>query len=185
MAKAKRDLEAQLLGGESLKPEKVSIQQLELEDQMDQGDDGLIFFNEDGTMGRESLPTRKLEGAEAMLFLNLPARKFNRLTKGDLSRIRWKFKDLFEKWIKENKDGRNENKLFWDQIRVRVINKNNVGKMTKGSKAAGIEPAPYQGDIYTGEAIKAFLPETRFSNADGQYILQLLSIVVTEELESV
>lgn len=183
MAKAKKDIESQLLGEDALK--RISIQELQLEDQLDQGEEGTVFFDDEGNIDRAIIPTRKLEGAEAMEFLGLKPRKLNRLTKGDLTRIHWKFKPLFEKWIKENKPGRTENKLFWDQIRVRVVNTENAGKMTRGCKAAGIEPSLYQGDIYTGEAIKAFLPDTKYSNANGQYILLLLSIVVTEELESV
>lgn len=185
MAKAKQDLESQLLGDDEQTLKRVSLQELEAADEMDVADEGLIFFNEDGTMGRASKSFKKLEGKEAMAFLSLPTRDYNRLKKGDLSRIRWKFKDLFEQWIKENKQGRNEDKLFWNQIRVRVINKANVGKMTRECPAAGVEAAPYNGDIYTGDAIKNFLPETNYSNAGDKYILQLLSIVVTEELENV
>jgi hypothetical protein len=183
MAKAKQDLESQFFGEETIK--RVSVQELELADQLEVSEDETLFFNEDGTMGRSTKATKRLEGAAAMEFLNLPPRQYNRLRKGDLSRIRWKFKDLFELWIKENKRGRNENKLFWDQIRVRVINKTEAGKPTRGVPSLGIEPGVNNGQIFSGEAIKTFLPETKYSNAGDQYILQLLSIVVTEELESV
>lgn len=185
MAKAKHDLESQLLVDDEQSLKRVSLQELQAADDMDTGEDGVLFFNEDGTMGRNSQTVKKLEGAEAMVFLNLKPRQYNILKKGDLSKIRIKFKDLFERWIKENKQGRNEDRLFWDQIRVRVTNKANVGKMTRECPSAGIEAAPYNGDIYTGDAIKNFLPETKYSNAADQYILQLLSIVVTEELENV
>lgn len=179
----KKDLETQLLGEEGLK--RVSLQELELADEMESSDEEVLFFNEDGVMERQKKTTKKLEGRDAMEFLNLPTRPLNRLKKGDLNRIRIKFKDLFERWIKENKQGRNEDKLFWNQIRVKVWNKANAGLLTRGCPTLSIEPALYNGDIYTGEAIKTFLPETRYSNAGDQYILQLLSIVVTEELENV
>lgn len=185
MVKAKKNLETQLLGDSEESLKRVSIQQLELADEMESSDEDTLFFNEDGVIERQTKITKKLEGKAAMEFLNLPTRPLNRLKKGDLSRIRWKFKDLFEKWVKENKQGRSEDKLFWNQIRVKVWNKANAGLLTRGCPSAGIEPALYNGDIYTGEAIKTFLPETRYSNAGDQYILQLLSIVVTEELENV
>jgi len=185
MAKAKQDLDIQLLGDDAESLKRVSIQELELADEMENAEEDTLFFNEDGVIERQLRKTKKLEGKEAMSFLDLPLRPLNRLKKGDLSRIRNKFKDLFERWIKENKPGRNEDKLFWNQIRVKVWNKANAGKYARGCPSAGIEPALYNGDIFTGEAIKAFLPETKYSNAGDQYILQLLSIVVNEELENV
>lgn len=185
MSKAKQDLESQLLGGDEQSNKKVSLQELQAADDLEVGEDGVLFFNEDGTMGRSSKVVKKLEGSEAMVFLGLKPRQYNILKKGDLSLIRWKFKHLFEQWIKENKPGRTEDHLFWNQIRVRVTNKSNVGKLTRGCPSIGLEPSAYNGDIYTGDAIKNFLPETKYSNAADQYILQLLSIVVTEELENV
>lgn len=180
----KKDIESQLLGDE-IEPKRISVQELEAALAMEVSDEETLFFNEDGTVGRNAKTTKKLEKAEAMAFLNLPTRKHNVMRKGDLSLIRWKFKGLFEKWILENQPGRNEDKLFWDQMRVRVINKKQAGLPTRGCPSAGIAPGVYSGDILTGEAVKAFLPETRFSNAGDDYIVQLLSMTVTEELESV
>lgn len=180
----KPDVEAQLLGGEQ-ELKRVSVQEIEAALAMEVSDEEVLFFNEDGTIDRETQAERKIEGAEAMRFLNLPERKYNILRKGDLSRIRWKFKDLFEKWISENKPKRDENRLFWDKIRVRVINKKNAGQATRACPAAGVPAGKYTGDILTGEAIKAFLPESKYSNAGDDYIVQLLSITVTEEVENV
>ncbi len=179
----KQDIEMQLLGEDQAR--RVTVQDLELADQMAVSDDETIFINDDGTFSRQTKPYKKLEGAEAMAFLNLPPRQFNLLKKGDLHRIRWKFKDWFEQIVRENKPGRNENKLFWDNIRVRVVNKQYAGKETRGIPSLGVAPGTYNGDILTGEAIKTFLPETSRSNADGKFIVQLLSIKVSEELENV
>lgn len=179
----KNDIDTLLGEAEVLK--RVSVQDLEAAMSMEVSQEDVLFFNDDGTVSRNEQVKKLIEGREAMKFLGLPERKFNVLTKGDLSRIRWKFKAAFDKWIAENKKGRNENSLFWDQIRVRVTNRNYAGKPTRACPAAGIPAGVYTGDILTGEAIKTFLPETRYSNADGNFIIQLLSISVTEELVNV
>jgi hypothetical protein len=188
-AAKKLDVEAQLLGTDeqvqALK--RVSVQEMEALLANEISDEEIIFFNEDGTVDREVKPEVVLTGVDAMKMLGLPDRRHNMLTKGDLTRIRWKFKDWFEQLIKENQPRRDPETLFWDKIRVRVINKKNAGRQTRGCPSAGIAPGKYTGDVLTGEAIKAFLPETRsgFTNAGSDYFIQLLSITVSEELKNV
>ena len=182
-AAKKNDIDTLLGESEALK--RVSVQDLEATLAMEVSQEDILFFNDDGTIGRNEQVRQLFEGRNAMKFLGLPERPHNVLTKGDLSRIRWKFKSAFDKWISENVKGRNENSLFWDQMRVRVVNKKYAGKPTRACPAAGIPAGVYTGDILTGEAIKTFLPETVYSNAKDNFIIQLLSISVTEELLNV
>ena len=189
MALAKEDIENRLIQEEPPKGKaKRNAQEKKLQDNLSEleldlmlASDG-IDFGEDGLFSVPQPVVKTLSGEDAAKFLGVPFRKHGILQRGDYSRIYKKFKPLITQYIGE---GRSPKKLFWDNIKIRVWKKKNIGKMTGKGTLSATKPCKYSGDIFTGKALSIYLSEVEHSTRSMDYIVQLLEVNVTEDMESV
>lgn len=141
-----------------------------------------IDLDEDGLLTRQSGIVKTLEGAEAASFLGVPTRKSMILQRGDYARIHRKFKPLLKEYTAR---GLSTSRLFWKNITVRVFKRSEIGKVTSMGAVSGVTPKRYAGTIFDGTALKIYLSEVKSSTRSQDYIVQLLSVKVTEDMESV
>lgn len=154
----------------------------------DTNDSAYLSLDIDGEDPTLTKVARTLEGPEACQFLGIPVRKHFHLQKGDYSRIARKFEGYLKHLRKQGNEA-----LFWERIKVRVWKKANVDKITdQGFVGKLIPPSPwvkadeptrYQGDVRDGNAISQYLAEYKHSTKRYQYILELLAVDVTEDMQ--
>lgn len=186
MAKTLQNIEDQLFD-DAPEGELVSLEAIKHAHLLAPQEDS-VHFTPEGVPVRLSKKERTITGEEAMTFLGLPQRQFNLLKRGDVAAIYRKFKPLFDQW-KDSKDGaKSADREFWDRLKIRYSKASEVGQPTRGCASLDIPAGVYQGDIFSGEILLQAYPEgtkgrSNLDSADS--ILQLLSVRVSEEMESV
>lgn len=181
------DLEAALLP-EGAPPEVADDPYFSLENV---GDDPTYFALDDD--GRDPVIRNVLTGEAACQFLGIPVRPHFHLKRGDYSKVYWKFKPLFDRWMNNKAKFQDPDRLFWKNIKVRVWNKANLEKLSSkeivGKRiqafplGTGLSDNRYAGEIYDGSAFSTFLSETANAHKYREYFLQLVSVTVTEDMQ--
>ena len=187
-----KDLEQQLIPDPPQDVRGKRKARKEIQDtQVENLDMSLDFqLTEEEILNDPSRVVKTLQGAEACAFLGVPYRcgklgdkAFTSvLRQWDHRKIGKKFKALTEEYLSE---GKSPKKLFWDNITIRVWRKKNLFKRSGSGTLSTATPQLYNGDVYTGHAIQIFLPNVKNSQRPNDYIVELVSVKVTEDMDSV
>jgi hypothetical protein len=143
---------------------------------IDEVDD--IFFDEYGIPARRLKATRTLYGADAFRAMGLRPREHDILKRGDQITMYRKFKLLLNEYKGKGLD---LDDYFWRHIKVRVWKKANIGQKTAATQWC--KPAKYMGDIMDGSCLTSYLSVIRHAVKPQDYIIQLISVTLTEDLE--
>lgn len=184
MAKANKvelqePIESQLLGGEELE------QTASLPSYLAEGPSW--FSAEEKVAATGGNVVKVLQGKEALAFLGLPTnRPLGVMKVGDLERIKHRFDGLLKQ--KAFKDPGK----FFGAIHIRIWNKQNIDLgLSSETKIVGKETRPhpftgtvgrYTGELATGKVLEDFLPDVKNSTKPKQFVVQLVSVAVTEEI---